>query len=82
MSFLDDLLAGGPDYRVTVDLGGAVFAPIDSSNEATRKFQSVADRIIANEGMGYRIHLIHRDSDYGLNEVDRITINISRRQSP
>jgi hypothetical protein len=76
-SFLKALLAGGDDYRVSPDLGGAIFAPSDSSDEALIRFQSVANRIIANEGLGYSVvhHLIHRDSGYAENYIDRLVIN-------
>ncbi|QIG81553.1 hypothetical protein [Stakelama tenebrarum] len=77
MSFLDDLLAGGPDYRVARDIGGAIFGPAEDSEEALERFQSVVDRIVANDGLGYRVvkRLIHRTSDYAQNSIDRLVIN-------
>ena len=77
MSFLDDLLAGGPDYRVTLDIGGAIFGPAEDSEKALERFQSVADRIVANDGLGYRVveRLIHRTSDYAQSYIDRLVIN-------
>jgi hypothetical protein len=52
MSVLDDRLAGSPDHRVNIDIGGAIFAPVDDSKEALARFQPVTDRIIANDGLG------------------------------
>ena len=76
MGFLDDLLAGGPDYRVSRDLGGAVFAPTGDTQAERAAFQAVAQRIIANEGLGYRVRLGHRNSDDASGYYDRIIINI------
>lgn len=78
MSVLDDLLAGGPDHRATADIGGAIFAPVDDSKEALARFQTVTDRIIANDGMGYSVvrRLIHRSSEYAGDYIDRLAINI------
>lgn len=80
MSFLDSLLAGGPDYRVVPDLGGAVFGPVDGSEDALKRFGAVADKLIANDGLGYRLvhRLTHRSSDHAESYIDRIVINILR----
>lgn len=77
MTFLRDILSGGPDYRVSPNLGGAVFAPADHSEAALIAFQDVADRILANDGLGYSVvhRLIHRDSGYAENYIDRLVIN-------
>lgn len=78
MSILDDLLAGGPDHRATADIGGAIFAPVDDSREALARFQVVADRIIANDGLGYSVihRLVHRTSEYAGDYIDRLVVNI------
>jgi hypothetical protein len=75
--FLNELLAGGPDYRVSPNLGGAIFAPADHSEDAPIRFQSVANRIIANDGLGYSVsnRLTHRDSGYAEYYIDRMVIN-------
>lgn len=77
MSVLDDLLAGSPNYRVSPDIGGAVFGPVSDTIEALERFQSIADRISANDGMGYRVvhRLTHRTSEYATDYVDRMVIN-------
>ena len=76
-NFLSDLLAGGPDYRVSPDLGGAIFAPSENSEDALVKFQAVVSRIIAHEGLGFVVvhRLTHRDSGYAENYIDRLVIN-------
>lgn len=81
MTFLDYLLAGGPDYRVTGDLGGAVVAPAENSKEGFAKFQVVAKSIIVNDGSGYSVihRLTHRTSRYPEDYIDRIVINIPSR---
>ncbi len=80
MSFVDELLAGGEDYRVTSDLGGAVFSSVDDSDDALRRFQPIADRVEANDGLGYDVvhRLTHRSSDHRDSPIDRIVINIHR----
>ena len=80
MNFLRDLLAGGPDHRVIPDIGGALIAPSDSSDDALSRFQSIVDRIVANDGAGYRVvnRLTHRSSDHAAEYVDRMVINIPR----
>lgn len=80
MSFLADLLAGGEDYQVIPDLGGAMFAPVDGSDEALRRFQPIAQRIEANDGLGYEVihRLTHRSSDLRDSPIDRILISTSR----
>lgn len=45
INLLEGLLAGGPNYRVTLDLGGAIFAPAAGSDEAEDEFQPIAERI-------------------------------------
>ncbi len=77
MSFLEDLLAGGPDYRVVLDIGGAVFSPADDTEGATERFQTVAERIRANDGLGYRLidRLTHESSEYAQSYIDRLVIN-------
>ena len=78
--FLDTLLAGGPDYLVTPDLGGAVFGPADDSDEALRRFQATAGKITANDGLGYSVvhRLTHRTSDHSEAFIDRMVINTHR----
>lgn len=78
MNFLENLMAGGSDYRVTTDLGGAVFAPAVDGEDGLRRFAAVADKIIANDGLGYSVHLTHKNSDHGYGWVDRIIINFRR----
>lgn len=80
MSFLRDLLAGGPDHRVIADIGGALIAPSDGSDDALLRFQSVVDQLVANDGAGYRVvkRLTHRSSDHAAGYVDRMVINITR----
>lgn len=77
MSFLDDLLAGGSDYRVVLDIGGAVFGPVDDSEEAMKRFQTVANRIRANDGLGYRLveRLTYKSSEYAQSYIDHLVIN-------
>lgn len=80
MSFLDELLAGGPEYRVVPDIGGAVFAPTGDTQAERAAFHRIAQRIIMNEGLGYRVHLTHRSSDDAEGLLDRVVINIDRRR--
>lgn len=81
MTMIDQLLAGGPDHRATADLGGAIFGPVDDSEDALLRFQSIADRLIANDGLGYKIipRGIHKTREYSGNHVDRVVINIPKR---
>jgi hypothetical protein len=76
-AFLDDILADGSDYSVASDLGGAVFGPINDTEDALRRFQAVAARIRANDGLGYSMvhRLTHRTSDYSEGFIDRMVIN-------
>jgi hypothetical protein len=78
--FLTTLLAGGADYRVTPDLGGAVFGPVDDSDEALRRFERIAGMITANDGRGYTVvrRLTHRTSDRSEDLIDRMVINTRR----
>jgi hypothetical protein len=78
MTFVKELLFGGDDYRVTSDIGGAVFAPSDGSEAALNRFQTIAERILANDGYGYTVvkRLIHPSSDHSGSPIDRIVINI------
>jgi hypothetical protein len=75
MSYLDDLLAGGPGYSVKPTSGGATFKPVDGSDEALRRFQPVAAEIIENEGDDYEIFgRPHRSSDRPGNFIDLLVI--------
>lgn len=76
MTFLEELLAGGPDYKVTIDLGGAVIRPKDDSDEGLEAFQKVYDLIRSNEGAGFEIYQTHKTSDRSHDYVDRVLINI------
>ena len=75
MGFLDDLLDGGPDYRVSLDLGGAIFGPAGDSQAERAAFHAVAQRIIANDGLGYQVKRKHRSSDRADGYYDLIVIN-------
>lgn len=77
MTFLEEMLVGSDDDRVSPDLGGATFAPVDGSSDALQRFQSIAERIEANDGMGYNVvhRLTHRSSDHRASPIDRIVIN-------
>ena len=72
------MLAGGPDYKVSVDIGGAIFSPLDGSPSGLEKFQPVAVRIIANDGLGYSVRNRHRSSDHAAGYIDLLVINIPR----
>lgn len=52
MRVLDDLLAGSPDHRVNIDIGGAIFAPVDVPKVALARFQTVTNWIIVNDRLG------------------------------
>ncbi len=52
MSVLDDLLAGSPDHRVYIDIVGAIFAPVDVPKVALARFQTLTNRITANDRLG------------------------------
>jgi len=75
--FLKGLLEGGPDHRISPDIGGAVFSAIDDTADGLERFQPVAARILANDGRGYSVvrRLIHRTSDGPVDRIDRIVIN-------
>lgn len=77
-NFLKDLLAGGPDHRVVADLGGAVLASTEDTPEARAAFHAVAERVIANDGLGYSVRLRHRSSDDAAGHYDRVIINFPR----
>lgn len=76
MEVLRELLAGGPDYRVSLDIGGAIFGPVGETAADRAAFHAVAERIVANDGRGYRVKLKHRTSDSADGHYDRIIINI------
>lgn len=78
MSYLEELMSGGPDYRVVPDIGGAIFAPTGDTREERLAFHRVAERIVANDGAGYRVQLKHRSSDDSDGFFDRIIINTNR----
>lgn len=75
MTFVDELMSGDGDYRVSRDIGGAIFSATSDSEDALGKFQPVAQRIIANNGLGYHVKLTHRSSDHAANYIDRIVID-------
>lgn len=76
MDFLQDLLAGGPDYRIVPDLGGAVLGPTGDTREERAAFDLVARRVIANEGQGYSVRLKHKGFDDAEGHYDRLIISI------
>lgn len=76
VGFLQELMAGGPDYRIVPDLGGAVLGPVGDTREERAAFDVVARRVIANEGQGYRVRLKHRGSDDADGHYDRLIIDI------
>ena len=78
MDLLRELLAGSDDHRSAPDLGGAIFSPVNDSDEALLRFQKIVERIQANDGFGYTIvhRLTHRSSDHGAGFIDRMVINI------
>jgi len=72
--FLDALLSGGADHRVSRTSDGASLKPTDSTEEALKAFQSVVANVEANEGRGYRIFKTHESRDRGGNRVDLVMI--------
>jgi hypothetical protein len=78
MTWIQELLNGSDDHRATSDLGGAIFAPVDGSDDALVRFQKVANQILANDGLGYTVvnRLIHRSRDHATSPIDRIVVNI------
>ena len=74
MSFLDDLLAGGPSYKMSTITDGASFRPSDESDEALEAFQSIVRRVRANEGDGYEVFQTHPCSDRPGNLIDLVLI--------
>jgi hypothetical protein len=80
MNPLQEFLKGGPDHRVAPDVGGAIFTPVDDSDEALRRFQTIAQRIEANDGFGYDVihRLTHRSSDLRDSPIERIVINVHK----
>ena len=47
VNVLDDLLQGGPSYRVIRDLAGSIFTPVDDTPAARVAFQPTVTKIIA-----------------------------------
>lgn len=78
MNLLEELLAGSKDHRATPNLGGAIFGPVDGSDDALMRFQKVAALIISNDDLGYAVvqRLVHSSSDHSGSPIDRIVINI------
>lgn len=80
MNFVEEILAGSETHRATLNLGGAVLSPINDSDDATSRFQFQAQRILANDGLGYDVvhRLTRQSSDHRDSPIERIVINLHR----
>lgn len=76
MSFIESLLEGGSAHKAKQTSGGASFQPVNTSEDALRRFQPIAAEIIERDGDGYEIFKTHTSSDRPGNLIDRILITL------
>lgn len=80
MNFIDEILAGSEAHRATRNLGGAIFSPLNDTDDAIHRFQFFAQRVLANDGSGYDVlhRQTHQSSDHRDSPIDRIVINLHK----
>lgn len=76
MSFIEDLLESGPNHKASLTSDGAAFKPVDASEKALVRFQSVASEIIENDGDGYEVFKTHKSNDRPGNLIDRVLVTL------
>lgn len=76
MSYIDNLIADGTNFRVERKDGSASFRPAGNSDADLDAFQSVVRDLRANEGDGYTIHIAHPVSDHGRGLIDLVLVTL------
>ena len=76
MTFIDQLLEGGPNYIMERKTGSASFRPKTDAVADVENFQSVVRRIYENAGDGYSVFKEHASSDRPGNLVDLIILTL------
>jgi hypothetical protein len=74
LSYVDNLIANGTNFRVERKESSASFRPVSPSLSDLDAFQTVVRDLRANEGNGYRIHLAHPVRDHGQGLFDLVLV--------
>lgn len=74
MSYIDDLIEDGTNFRVDRRDDSASFRPVSDSDPDIDRFQSVVRSLRANQGDGYVIEIEHKMSDRGENLIDLVLV--------
>lgn len=78
MSYIDQLIENGTNFKVERKDGSASFRPVSGSDADVEAFQSVVRDLRAHQGDGYDIHLDHKLSDRPGNLVDLVLVTLDR----
>ena len=76
MTYIDNLIANGTNFRVERKTGTASFRPAGNCDADLYAFQSVVHGLRTNEGNGYSIHTAHPVSDQGSGLVDLVLVTL------
>jgi hypothetical protein len=74
MSYIDDLIDDGTNFRVDRRHESASFRPLSDSAPDIDCFQSVVRSLRANQGDGYTVKIEHKMSDRGENLIDLVVV--------
>lgn len=76
MSYIEELIEHGTNFKVQRGQGSASFTPVSDSDEDVEAFQGVVEDLRRNEGDGYTIHMEHPMSDRGGSYIDLMLVII------
>ncbi|MFZ2996986.1 hypothetical protein [Sphingobium sp.] len=76
MSYLDDLIENGTGFQVRRSAGHASFRPTGGSDAEMDAFQTVARKLIRNDGDEYRVANTRRTSDRAQDMFDTVIVSI------
>lgn len=78
MSYIDDLIEHGTNFKVRRGEGTVSFTPVSGRDEDIDAFQGVVRDLRRHEGDGYSIHIDHQMSDRGGRLVDLVMVTLNR----
>lgn len=74
--FVERLLSGGNDFRVTQNGNVVTLKPRGSTHDDLKLFQPIVELARRNEGDGYEITMEHPCSDHGYGLIDLLLIQL------
>lgn len=77
MSYIDDLIEHGMNFRVRRGEGTVTFTPVSGRDDDIEAFQRTVGELRRSEGEGYSIVNDHRMNDRGEKLIDLVMVRLN-----